>query len=71
MSTDTATLNPSAELRSGTRILIDLERELTADELDKFVAAAKQAGAPSLTDHFLNLTLRLAKPSRQPERSEA
>lgn len=71
MITDTATLNPPAELRSGTRILIDLERELTPAELEKFVAAAEQAGAPTLTDHFLSLTLRLPKPSRQPERGEA
>lgn len=45
--------------RSGTRILIDLQRELTPEELDRFVASAKAAGAPTLTDHFLNLTLRL------------
>lgn len=64
MSTTTATLPPPADLRGGTRILIDLERELTPAELEKFVAAAAQAGAPTLTDHFLNLTLRLPKLER-------
>jgi hypothetical protein len=64
MSTNTATL-PTPPRMGGTRILIDLEKELTPDELAKFQQAAKDAGAPTLTDHFLNLTLRL------PERKTA
>jgi hypothetical protein len=59
MST-TATTTPTSPLKNGgTRILIDLERELTPEELAKFSEAAFAAGAASLTDHFLNLTLRL------------
>lgn len=55
------TLTPPPEnlpQTSGTRILIDLHSELTPEELDAFRAAAAAAGAPSLTEHFLNLTLR-------------
>lgn len=64
MSQPTDPMLPSADLRGGTRILIDLERELTPAELNQFVTAATEAGAPTLTDHFLNLTLRLPKASR-------
>ena len=59
MSTTATTTPPNPLKNGGTRILIDLERELTPEELEKFSEAAAAAGAPSLTDHFLNLTLRL------------
>lgn len=58
MLNDTATL-PRLPKMGCTRILIDLEKELTPDELARFQEAAEAAGAQSLTEHFLNLTLRL------------
>jgi hypothetical protein len=58
MSTSTATL-PKPPKIGGTRILIDLEKELTPEELARFQQAAEAAGAQSLSEHFLNLTLRL------------
>lgn len=45
--------------------MFDLAEVLTPEELAKFQAAAKEAGAPNLTEHFLNLTLRV-KPNLQP-----
>ena len=44
---------------SHTRIRFDLADELTAEQIEKFKQAAKDAGAQSLTEHFLNLTLRV------------
>lgn len=44
---------------SRTRIQFDLADVLTADEIDRFEQAAKAAQAASLTEHFLNLTLRI------------
>jgi hypothetical protein len=44
---------------SQTRVQFDLRDELTAEELEAFKAAAKAAGAANITEHFLNLTLRL------------
>ena len=44
---------------SRTRIQFDLADVLTAEELEKFQRAAEEAQAPSLTEHFLNLTLRV------------
>ncbi|MCB1092284.1 MAG: hypothetical protein KDL87_12185 [Verrucomicrobiae bacterium] len=44
---------------SKTRIQFDLADELTPEEIEKFEAAAKEAGAENLTEHFLNLTLRV------------
>ena len=46
-------------------VQFDLAKELTAEELEKFQAAAEAAGAKSLTEHFLNLTLRVL-PQFQP-----
>jgi hypothetical protein len=43
---------------SRTRVVFDLRDVLSDDELERFEASAREAGAPSLTDHFLNLTLR-------------
>lgn len=44
---------------SRTRIAFDLAAVLTPEELEKFQAAAAEAQAPNLTEHFLNLTLRV------------
>ena len=43
---------------SKTQINFDLADVLDPAELEKFRAAAAEAGAPSLTEHFLDLTLR-------------
>lgn len=59
MTATSATIQAKAPRASGTRILFDLKDHLTAAELEKFQKAAANAGAPSLTDHFLNLTLRI------------
>lgn len=45
--------------RSRTRIEFDLKDILSAEELTKFQESAKKAGAPNVTEHFLNITLRL------------
>lgn len=47
------------ETASPTRIEFDLAKVLTAEELAKFTAAAAAAQAESLTEHFLNITLRV------------
>ena len=44
---------------SRTRIQFDLADVLTAEEIEKFQRAAAEAGAANLTEHFLNLTLRV------------
>lgn len=60
MSTNATPNQPTNHARSGgTRIIFDLKEHLTASELEKFSEAANAAGAPTLTDHFLNLTLRI------------
>lgn len=46
---------------SRTRIVFDLEDVLTREELLKFQASADEAGARSLTEHLLNVTLRIDK----------
>lgn len=48
-----------------TRITFDLADELTPEEIRKFQQSAKEAGAPSLKEHFLNITLRLPDPSKE------
>ena len=45
--------------RPRTLIRFDLAAILKPEELAKCEEAAKQAGAKTLTEHFLNLTLRL------------
>lgn len=58
----TATDSPKAikpAISGGTRIQFDLEKELKPEELEKFKQAAEKAGAESLTEHFLNLTIRM------------
>lgn len=52
--------NPKPE--SKTRITFDLRDILTSAELEQFKTAAEEAKAPNLTEHFLDLTLRV-KPS--------
>jgi hypothetical protein len=49
---------------SKTRVVFDLRDELTPEEIAAFEASAQAAGAASLTEHFLNLTLRL--PDQRP-----
>jgi hypothetical protein len=56
------TMNEPTETTSPTRIEFDLAKVLTAEELAKFKAAAQAAGAASLTEHFLNITLRVPHP---------
>ncbi len=52
---------PNLTKEEATRTLVqfDLAKELTPEELAKFKEAAERAGTPDLTEHFLNLTLRL------------
>jgi hypothetical protein len=45
---------------SRTKIIFDLHDELTPEEIARFQENATSAGAKSLTEHFLNLTLRVA-----------
>jgi hypothetical protein len=60
MSTTATPSHPEPTARSGgTRIMFDLKKHLTASELERFREAADAAGAPNLTEHFLNLTLRI------------
>ena len=49
---------PTPRPESQTKIVIDLADELTAEEIADFERSAQAAGAESLTEHFLNLTLR-------------
>lgn len=44
--------------KSRTRINFDLLDVLTEQELESFEQRAAEAGAESLTDHFLNVTVR-------------
>ena len=46
---------------SRTRIVFDLEDVLTIEEMTQFQASADEAGTASLTEHLLNVTLRLEK----------
>ena len=50
------------ETSSPTRIEFDLAKVLTVEELSKFTEAARAAGAENLTEHFLNITLRVPHP---------
>jgi hypothetical protein len=45
--------------KSRTRIQFDLADVLAPEEVEQFQKAAEEAGAKSLTEHFLNLTLRI------------
>ena len=54
--------NTTPETSSPTRIEFDLAKVLTPEELSKFTDAAKAAGAETLTEHFLNITLRVPHP---------
>ena len=47
-----------------TRIIFDLAAELTPEELAKFEESARVAGAESLTEHFLNLSIRVSNQLR-------
>jgi hypothetical protein len=41
-----------------TEVRFDLAAVVTAEELERFKESARAAGAASLTEHFLNLTLK-------------
>jgi hypothetical protein len=56
-STDHPTSEP-ANAMSRTRISFDLASVLSEEELAAFQSAAEAAGAQTLTEHFLDLTLR-------------
>lgn len=45
---------------SRTQVVFDLKEVLTDEQLAAFEAAAAEAGAKDLTEHFLNLTLGAA-----------
>lgn len=49
------------ESESKTRIVFDLQDVLTAEELAAFQRSAADAKAPTLTEHLLNITLRVPK----------
>ncbi|MES2923718.1 MAG: hypothetical protein V4819_19340 [Verrucomicrobiota bacterium] len=51
-------MNPEAKTTSQTRVLFDLADELSPEEIEKFEAGAKAAGK-DITEHFLDLTLRV------------
>ena len=51
-------MTAEAKPTSQTRVLFDLADELTPQEIEKFEAGAKAAGK-DLTEHFLDLTLRV------------
>jgi len=52
---------------SRSRISFDLADELSEAEIANFKKASKAAGAKSLTEHFLNLTLRV--PVKKPAKA--
>lgn len=47
-----------------TEIRFDLRSVCTPEEIEKFKAAAHEAKASSLTEHFINLTLRAPEEGR-------
>jgi len=52
------TLPQSPALNSRTRIVFDLRDVLTESEINRFEQAAEAAHAGSLTEHFINITLK-------------
>ena len=52
--------NPTTESR--TKVIFDLRDELTDEEISQFENAATEAGADSITEHFLNIALRTNQP---------
>lgn len=49
----------TTQAEASTRVSFDLAAVLTPEELAKFQASAREAGAETLTEHFLNLTMRI------------
>ncbi|MEI6656357.1 MAG: hypothetical protein WCP45_16465 [Verrucomicrobiota bacterium] len=47
-----------------TEIRFDLRSVCTAEEIESFKQSAHEAHAASLTEHFINLTLRIPKKGR-------
>jgi hypothetical protein len=54
-------MSDQAESTSATTVIFDLSKELSADELESFKAAADANGS-DLTNHFLNITIRKDEP---------
>jgi len=52
-------MSKTTETPTKTLVSFDLAQVLKPEEVEKFELAAKQAGAKTLTEHFLNITLRL------------
>lgn len=46
-------------------IRFNLRSVCTPEEIEKFKDNARKAGAKSLTDHFLNLTIRTAEQGKE------
>lgn len=60
------TIAPNPARPSRTKIVFDLADELTTEEIARFEAKAKEAGEKNLTEHFLNLFVRLPKSTPRP-----
>jgi hypothetical protein len=56
-----ATREQKSKRKSRTKIIFDLRDVLSEAEVASFEERAQEAGAPSLTEHFLNVTMRLPK----------
>lgn len=54
-------MSDNTESTSSTTVIFDLSKELTAEELESFKAAAEASGS-DLTNHFLNITIRKDEP---------
>lgn len=52
-------MNAKPVKKPDTLISFDLSKVLKPEEVQRFRQSAKDAGAKTITDHFLNLTLRL------------
>lgn len=58
MSIETEAKPNNHNQESRTRVVFDLRSELSDDEIRQFEKSAATAGAASLTEHFLNITIR-------------
>jgi hypothetical protein len=54
--------NLSEPNESRTRVIFDLRDILTEDEIQRFEQSAQEAGAASITEHFLNIAIPPAQP---------
>lgn len=60
----TMTTNEETQPVDETEIRFDLRSVCTAEEIERFKQAAEDARAASLTEHFINLTLRQRRDGR-------